>query len=110
METTLEQNMEVARVIEMIKAFVHSEGYFEDDKIKYLMAVAGKMFSHANFQDSAAVLNPGYDPVKSDLIRKQAKGVQLFAEFLKTLKECQALNDKVAANEKDIEKIARLFL
>jgi hypothetical protein len=77
--------------------------------LDYAKEVAARMQNHGNFMDSAAALNPMYNPTKSDVYRLQGKSLCLLVEFIETLKEVDKLKAEALRHEMNQEKIMNLF-
>jgi hypothetical protein len=78
--------------------------------LEHAMETAKQMSRHGDWQDSAAVLNPSYDPDKSDLLRVQGKALSTLVEYAKLLKRCDELKETVAANSAARSEIDKMFL
>lgn len=64
----------------------------------------------ASRQESMAVLNRRYEPIKTEILREKAKALRLLAEYAESLKEIQNLKNKLAEAEINNEKIDKLFM
>lgn len=103
-EITQEKSQELADCINNIKIPL----LYMD--IEYAKAAAEQMIEQASFQDSAAVLNPMYNPEKSDTIRKQAKMLQHLISFIEIGKEVDEHKKSIANHSNQQEKIIKMFV
>lgn len=78
--------------------------------LEYTRTVANALVSKGNFNDSAAVLNPSYDPDASDLFRIQGNALLKFVEYIDLLKNIDELKLKVSANSRHRSDISKMFL
>lgn len=77
--------------------------------LDYAKEMAGKMQDRGNFMDSAAALNPMYNPAKSDVYRLQGKSLGLLVEFIETLKEIDKLKAEANRYESNQQTLMNLF-
>jgi len=97
------KSLDLAQQIEMIKSITMTMD------LEYLKACSEKFRDQASWQDSASVLNPSYNPTKSDILRKQAQTMGYLLQFVNGLKECQELKDKAALEDSQRSKIMEMF-
>lgn len=100
----LDKSMDLAETINMMKPFLHSVN------LDYAKEMVGKLSEHASFSDSTAVLNPMYNPLKPDIIRKQAKSLCLLVDFIETLKEIDVMKTQLSKEQQTKEDVMKLFL
>ncbi len=100
----LQKSYELADIINKMKPLL-----IEMDLDYAKVAVAG-MLDMANFHDSAAVLNPGYDPSKTEHLQMQCKALSKLIEYVELLKQCDVLKAKVAQNGAQRAGIMKLFI
>jgi len=94
---------ELAMVIEMMKPFILSMD------LDYAKEVAEEFRKQASFEDSAAVLNPLYNPLKPRIIRKQSESLTLLINFVESLKEIQGMKDQLAKEQATQQDIMKMF-
>lgn len=99
----LGKSLNLAAAIDMIKM---SAMEVDEEYLKHCIDTFRKQ---ASFEDSAAVLNPRYNPDKSSLLNIQADTMQHLLSFVEGLKKCQELKDKVAHGDALREDIQKLF-
>lgn len=102
-ETSSLEAFTLAAQIEQVKAII-----LQMD-MEYAESAAKTMQEQASFQDSAAVLNPNYNPDKSDLIRQQAHTLSLLCRFVAGLKECERMKEAVQKGDAARAEIQKLF-
>jgi hypothetical protein len=100
----LDKSMELASQLEGMKAFLMIMD------VDYIREMSVNFYKQADFQDSAAVLNPMYNPVKQELLRKQAKSLSILGEFITLLKEADELKREVRSHEEAQSDIMKLFM
>lgn len=66
--------------------------------------------SQASWQESASILNPGYNLSKNDVLREQANALRSLDSFIKSLKRIQELKDKVTSEDAKMAKVRGLFM
>lgn len=98
------KSMELAGQINMIKSILFG---IDEEHLKQAIEAFRKQ---ASFQDSAAVLNPRYDPQKSNLLNVQAATLEALLSFWNGLKNCEELKGKIKQNDKVREEIDALFI
>lgn len=104
-ENELQQEAEdLAGKIKVINAVLYSAD------IDLLKKSAEDMARQASWQDSAAVLNPRYNPKKSENLRLSAKALSLLAEYHETLVEITKLKADIATEDEHYDKIAKMFM
>lgn len=77
--------------------------------LDYAKQAAADMHRKASFTDSAAVLNPLYNPLKPDIMRKQAKALNLLIQVIEELKEVDRMKAKLSEQEKNQQDIINIF-
>lgn len=97
------KSLQLAAQIEIIKPVLI------DMDLEHLQHCIKTFTEQASFQDRAAVLNPNYNPVKSDVIRAQAKTMKHLLDFVNGLAECDELKKKASLHDANREKINELF-
>lgn len=100
----LDKSMELAETINHMKIFLLMID------LDYARQMSEQLREHASFSDSAAVLNPLYNPLKPNIIRKQAKSLSLLVEFIETLKEIDVMKAQLQKEQSNKEDIMKLFL
>lgn len=103
-EVTAEKSIELADRINSIKMIL-----FLID-VEYAKQVSKQMMDQGNWQDSAAVLNPSYDPLRSDIIRKQARMLNHLTQFIELGKEVDEMKAQEIRNKQNMDKISRMFM
>lgn len=76
----------------------------------YAREAAKQMKEQAGWQDSAAVLNPMYNPLKQDIIRKQADALNSLVDFVEALKEVEEMKKTMAVHDCNQQQIMKMFL
>lgn len=97
------KSLDLAAQINAMKPFI-----MEMD-LGWLKEMIIRFNNQAAFEQSAAVLNPRYNPEKQDLLMVQASTMQHLYNFIQGLKECDRLKLNVAAHENRQDEIAKLF-
>jgi len=100
----LSKSYELADIINRMKPIIH-----EMDLDYAKEAIAG-MRNLASFNDSAAILNPMYDPTKTDHLYLQCKALSKLIEYVELLKECDKLKAKCVHNDARRSEISKMFL
>ena len=104
MEVTKEKSEELALGSELIK---NSLPMID---VEYAKAVVKKIEEQASFQDSAAVLNPRYNPEKTKIIRLQAVMLTKLIEFIETGVEINNMKKSAASYENHLDEIQKMFI
>jgi len=78
--------------------------------VEYCFEAANDMCEQASMQESMAALNPNHLSVKNDILRSQGKALLSLCEYVKTLKEVDKLKIQMLSDQKDREKINRMFI
>lgn len=99
----LEKSHELAAVITMMKP------YFHMIDLEFAKSAAVGMHERANWLDSAAALNPMYNPLKCDIMRKQANALSKLVEVIDDLKEVDQMKAQLAQEESTQQDIMNLF-
>lgn len=94
----------LASQIEMIKEIIRGMN------LDYLKETADRLIAQGHFQDTCAVLNPMYSPIKSDLLRLQGQGLIKLLEFVAILKKCSEMKDTISILDANQSEIMRLFV
>lgn len=100
----LGKSYELAYQIEMIKSFLITMD------LEHAKKAAESFIDQGNWQDSAAVLNPSYNPEKSDLLRLSGKALMKLVEYVELSKEIDEMKQKIAANGAVRESINKMFM
>jgi len=100
----LGKSYELAAILESIKPMLQTID------LEFARKAGEGMVDQGNFQDSAAVLNPSYDPTKSDLLRLQGETLLKLVEFVESLKEIDELKEQVRVNQNNMAAIQKMFL
>lgn len=101
---TKEQSEELAGVIIAVTPLLCSID------LDYAKLGVRKFRKQANFQDSAAVLNPRYDPDRSKLIRVKADALEGLIQFVEKSIEAGMLSDEIEANDQRRDQIMKMFM
>lgn len=104
MELSKEKSEELASHIEGIKLNL----MFVD--VDYAKEVSKSMRQQASWQDSAAVLNPMYNPDKQNILYKQAEMLDCIIKFLELGKETDAIKKKVAQVDAMQQNVMKMFI
>lgn len=104
MEKTIQKSEQQAEIIKTIAIQI----CFLD--VDYCYEAANDMCKQANRQESMAVLNPNHPQVKNDILRTQGKALLLLCEYVNTLKEVEKLKLQLANENKNMDKINRMFI
>lgn len=99
----LGKSMELAGQIEGIKAFAMMMD------LDHLRESIKHFREQASFQDSAAVLNPRYNPKKSQLLDMQATALENLLGFVERLKKCQEMKDSIKQDDAVRDEIEKMF-
>lgn len=99
-----EKSQELADLINDIKMPL----FFMD--LEYAKEAMEQMMKQANWQDSAAVLNPSYNPDKSNLLRLQGSALNHLIKYVETLKEVDKMKEKISTHDVAIDKIKQMFV
>ena len=100
----LGKSMELAGQIEMIKL-----GALLVDT-DYLETAILSIRKQASFEDSAAVLNPRWNPHTSGLLTVQANTLQHLLQFIEGLKRCDELKQEKAKHTDAQDEISKMFI
>jgi hypothetical protein len=103
-ELTKEKSQQLADTIESIKLLL-----FCID-VDYAKSVVKAMHNQAEREDSLAVLNPRYNPAKSNMIHMQANMLNDIVNFIETGKQVDEAKKGIQETESHFDKIAKLFL
>lgn len=98
------KQLELAGAINAMKPFLL---YID---LEFARKCVNDLREHGGFIDSAAVLNPMYNPLKPDIIRKQAKALSLLVEFIELLKEVDQMKERLSNEQANKEEIMKLFM
>lgn len=104
LSTDQEKAQELANIINMIKMPLLNVD------LSYAKQAAIDMHNRASFLDSAAVLNPLYNPLKSDIMRRQAKSLTLLIGFIEELHEIQKMKDQLTQEQAAQQDVMKLFM
>lgn len=96
--------MELAGHIDAMKFIIYQID------MEHLRSAIEVFKNQASFQDSAAVLHPSYNPVKTQLLRQQTKALQHLADYIDALKECDELKKKASETDAQRDNIHKLFV
>lgn len=102
-KTLQDKSTDLATMIDMIKIAIYGID------MEHLKNAIKTFYNQASFQESAAILNPSYNPVKNDLLKQQAKSLQHLYDFIEGLKKCDELKGKVAEGDERILQTQKLF-
>ena len=102
--TTETKSIELAEQINSIKLLLYGVD------IDYAKECVTEMKSQASWEDSAAVLNPMYNPEKSNLIRKQADMLNHLVQFLEAGKEVDEMKKSVNKYAQHQQNIMKMFM
>ena len=80
-----------------------------DIDLEWLEIMITRFQEQASFEESAAVLNPNYNPEKPPTLKVMAITMSHLLNFIEGLKECDRLKLNVAAYEKQRDEISKLF-
>lgn len=100
----LQKSYELADVINKMKPLLHKMD------LEYAKHALEAMRDAAHFNDTAAVLNPSYDPDKTRWLSVQCDALGKLIEYVELLKECDVLKAKVAQNGAQRSEIMKMFL
>ncbi len=107
MDTTKLENlgktMELAGIIMAIKPWLSQVD------LEFAKSCQNDLRDHASFLRSAAVLNPLYNPAKTDILIKQAESIGHLVSFIECLKEVTEMKDSLQAQNAQMEDIMKLF-
>ncbi len=98
-----EKSMELAQAIELMKPFIHM---IDTD---YLAEATRALFAQASRMDSMAPMIRTYNPGKSDLIRKQARAMDLLGQYIDELKQISRMKAKLQDDEADRQAFDDMF-
>lgn len=104
MELSKEKSEELASHIEGIKLNL----LFVD--VDYAKEVVKYMRDKASWQDSAAALNPMYNPDKQNILRKQSEMLDCIVKFIELGKETDAMKKKVAQVDAMQQNVMKMFI
>lgn len=100
----LQKSYELADIINKMKPFLN------EMDLDYARSAIAHMQEVAGFNDSAAVLNPHYDPAKTDLMYVQCQALSKLVEYVELLKKCDQLKATVGRNNQQRSEILKFFL
>lgn len=98
-----EKSEELAECINSIKMML----WIMD--IAYAKEAVEAMRNQASFEDSAAVLNPMYNPEKTRLITEQAKMLEHLIQFVEIGKQVDEMKKSVNQYSENQRKIMQMF-
>lgn len=101
---TQEQSVRLAQALEMIKFAIHNIDY------DYLKLAAQKLGEQATFENTAAILNPRFNPHKNDSVRLSAKALFTLVQYIDALKEIDKAKAAANDHEEAVDKISAMFL
>lgn len=101
---SLEKSQELANHIIMIA------GIIQTIDLDYLKLAAKELLKQAQWQESAAVLNPSYPQVKNELLYAQAQALSILSKYIEKLKEIDNLKGRTEVESDQIQKIHNLFM
>jgi hypothetical protein len=101
---TEEGSQKIAAAIECINGIVP----FIDRA--YAAEVVKQMRAQAGWQEAAAVLNPGYNILKNDLLYKQAAALEMLLKFIDLQIEAAELKKRITGLEKTKDQLKNLFV
>ncbi len=78
--------------------------------VDFILEAAKDFIDKASWQESAAVLNPRYNPEKPDTLRVMGETLHHLHNFIIGLKKCDEMKAKVADYEAKQNDIAKLFM
>lgn len=104
MELSKEKSEELASHIEGIKLNL----MFVD--VEYAKEVSKSMRQQASWQDSAAVLNPMYNPDKQDILYKQADMLDCIIKFIELGKETDAMKKRADQLDAMQQNVMKMFM
>lgn len=100
----LQKSYELAALINMMKPILH------EMDLEYAKVAVSRMRDSAHFHDTAAVLNPSYDPDKTRWMTVQCDALSKLIEYVELLRECDKLKATVTKNGIQRAEIAKMFL
>lgn len=100
----LEKSHDLANIINMVKF------QLVQIDLDYAREMGNRLIEQGNFQDSAAVLNPAYSPLKSDILRKQGKALLGLVQFIEELKDIDKMKADLSKSEAAQQDIMKLFI
>lgn len=103
-ELSVERSEEFARNFELFKLGVHVVDW------EYARACVTELRGQARFQETIAVLNPGYSPRANERISVQAEALEHFVKAVDLLKKADELMQGISAEKGMRDEIARMFL
>jgi len=101
---TQEKSEELAGQITILQQFICNMD------LAYAREAAESILRQAEWQDSAAVLNPRYNPDKQNIMRIQAQGLLSLVDFGEKMIQVGKMKADLSVSDANLDRIAKMFL